>query len=223
MRILLLEDEPELAGLIAQSLTENGFAVDVFPSLAEGKLATREVSYGLVLLDRRLADGDGIGLLAELRARSKSVPVLILSALDGLRDRVIGLDAGADDYLVKPVQFEELHARVRAALRRRIAQEEPVIRCGRLEFDPVHREASVAGQPIQLRRRERAILAELMQRVGRVVQRDRLIEQVYSFDDDVQPNTLDAHVSRLRAKLGGFSADATIHAVRGIGYMIAPR
>jgi len=223
VRILLLEDEPEMATLITQSLSLQGFAIDCFDSLEDGLAAARDVEYGLVLLDRRLTDGDGLALLKSLRSAGQSLPVLILSALDSIAERVAGLDAGADDYLVKPIELEELHARVRAALRRRIAPAQPLIRCGRLDFDPVHREASIAGEPLDLRRRERAILAELMQRMGRVVQRDRLIEQVYAFEDDVQSNTLDAHISRLRARLACAAAEVNIHAVRGVGYMIAAR
>lgn len=195
--------------------------MDTVGLAAEASEAVELVEYALLLVDRRLPDGDGLDLVRTLRRRRDPTPIIMLSAMDAVADRVCGLDSGADDYLVKPFDDDELHARIRAALRRPGGEDQPPLVCGRLAFDAVHREASVAGQPITLKRRELAVLAELMMRAGRVVQRERLTEQVYGFDDEVNSNTLDAHVSRLRARLAALDAGIVIHPVRGVGYILA--
>lgn len=221
MRILLVEDEAEMAGLVARRLTASGFLVDVVGRLDEAAAALSLARYQLALLDRRLPDGDGVSLLRRLRAAQPGLAVIMLSALDAVADRVEGLDAGADDYLAKPFDAAELMARVRAALRRPGAAEQPAIACGRLRFCPTHREVWVDDTPLPLRRRELAILESLMLRQGRVVTRDALAEAVFGFDDAVGPNALDAHVSRLRARLAQAGAAVAIHPVRGVGYMLA--
>ena len=218
MRILLVEDEPEMARLIARSVGATGFVVDHVASIAEAEAALAVGRYVLVLLDRRLPGGDGLTLLRSVRTAQPGVPVIVLTALDDVRDKVQGLDAGADDYLAKPFDTEELLARVRAALRRPGGKPPPAIRCGDLRFDPASREVAVAGRLLVLGRRELALLDALIRRAGRVVQRSTLLEEVYGFEDDIQSNALDAHVSRLRARLA--AARVAIHPVRGVGYML---
>ncbi|WP_199899887.1 response regulator transcription factor [Asaia prunellae] len=196
MRILLIEDELDMAALVIRSVQEAGFAVDCAHSLDEATEMLALASYALVLLDRRLPDGDGLSLIRTVRAQQPGAPVIVLSALDAVQDRVLGLNKGADDYLAKPFDMAELLARVRAALRRPGAEDTPPMICGRVGFHPSTREVTVDGVPVTLKRRELAVLETLIRRAGRVVRRETLIEEVYGFDDDVQPNTLDAHISR---------------------------
>lgn len=221
MRVLLAEDEPEMARLLADALGRERLTVDSVGSLEEARTALALAEYRLLVLDRRLEDGDGLELVRELRARPTRPAVLVLSALDGPAERVAGLDAGADDYLGKPFDPDELRARVRAALRRGGAGSDSVsITCGRLTYEPFTREVSVAGSPLRLRRREAALLGALMERVRRVVQRRTLVNAVYAFDEEPNSNTLDAHVSRLRRRLEGLDAGVVIHPVRGVGYVL---
>jgi DNA-binding response OmpR family regulator len=221
MKILVVEDEPQMALLLGRSLGALGYAVDIAETIAQAREAVALADYGVVLLDRRLPDGDGMALVRSMRQGRDATPVIILSALDEVPERVSGLDAGADDYLVKPFDDEELHARIRAAVRRPGGDTPPPLACGRLTFDVAHRQVSVGGKPLVLKRRELAVLAELFMRAGRVVQRERLIEQVYGYDEEVNSNTLDAHVSRLRNRLAALDAGVVIHPVRGVGYLLA--
>ena len=218
MRILLVEDEPEMSRLVARNVRGAGFMVDRVGSIAEAEAALSLGRHALVLLDRRLPDGDGLALLRSVRTTRPGTPVIVLTALDEVRDKVFGLDAGADDYLAKPFDGAELLARVRAALRRRGGEPPPVMRCGDLRFDPATREIAVAGRNLVLGRRELALLEALIRRAGRVVQRVTLLEEVYGFEDEIQSNALDAHVSRLRSRLA--PARVAIHPVRGVGYML---
>jgi DNA-binding response OmpR family regulator len=220
MRILVVEDEAEMARLLAARLADAGFLADRVGTCAEAQEAVALHAYALVLLDRRLPDGDGAALVRRLRARRPGLPVILVSALDAVADRVLGLDAGADDYLTKPFDAAELLARIRAALRRPGGEAPPPILCGRLRFDPAERAATVDGAPLRLRRRELAILESLVLRAGRVVPRERLAEAVFGFDDDVLPTALESHVSRLRARLAAVAAGVAIHPVRGVGYML---
>jgi len=218
MRILLVEDEAELAAALASALARHDAVVDHAPSLAAATSAVASRVHDAILLDRRLPDGDGLALLPLLRAREIDVPVIVLTARAGLEDRVSGLDHGADDYLAKPFAVEEVMARLRAVLRRpgRVVTE--AVRIGRLAFDPQHREASIDGAPLLLPRRELLVLEALLQRMGRTVLRSALEEAVYGFDEAVQPNALDTHVSRLRGKLA--AAGLEIHGIRGVGYLL---
>lgn len=220
MRLLLVEDELEMATLVAANLTAAGFVIDCVSSIDGAKAAIAVAHYALVLLDRRLPSGDGLALIRSIRREQPGVPVIVLSALDSVPDKIRGLNEGADDYLPKPFDLDELLARVRAALRRPGAEDAPPIACGRLAFDPSNRTVTVDGAPVVLKRRELALLESLVRRVGRVVQRERLIEEVYGFDDDIQSNTLDAHVSRLRTRLAELGAQVAIHPVRGVGYLL---
>jgi two-component system OmpR family response regulator len=220
VRVLLVEDETDIATIVAAEVRRVGFTVDGVADLAEADSAIRVARYALVLLDRRLPDGEGISLLPAIRRHQPGTPVIILSALDRSPDVVHGLDAGADDYLTKPLDIAELLARIRLALRKAGATQQPPVNCGNLSFEMSSREVRVDGQPLTLKRRELAVLESLMRRVGRVVLRDTLFEEVYGFEDDVQSDALEAHVSRLRGRLHEVRAGVAIHPVRGVGYMM---
>ena len=221
MRILLVEDEPELGCAVASRLEAESFVVDRFTTLAEAFEAALAADYRAVLLDRRLPDGDGLSLLPVLRTRPVPPPVIVLTALDEVPDRVAGLDAGAEDYLIKPFAFDELLARLRVLLRRQTGgTAAPRVTAGRLEYNLGDREVRIAGTSIVLPRRELAILDALMRRAGRVVMREHLEAQVYGFDDDISSNALEAHISRLRKRLSEAGAGVLLHGVRGVGYML---
>lgn len=220
MRVLLVEDEPDMAKLISEGVGADGLVVDTVGSIDEADAAIAIARYALVLLDRRLPDGDGLVLLRRMRTTQPGVPVIVLTALDGTADKIHGLDEGADDYLTKPFDADELRARIRAALRRPGGEFAPPVVCGRLQFDSGRREVTVSGHVVVLRRRELALLGALVRRVGRVVQRVDLMDEVYGFDEDVTSNTLDSHVSRLRARLAALDARVVIHPIRGVGYML---
>jgi len=220
MRILLVEDEAEMAGALASALKRYDMIVDHVPTLAEAEEAISADVHAAVLLDRQLPDGDGLALIPKLRARADGVPIIVLTARGELADRVAGLDSGADDYLAKPFAVEELLARLRAVLRRPAGLQPDIIRAGRLAFDFGHREASVDGAPLELPRRELLVLEALVRRMGRTVLRSALEEAVYSFDDEIQSNALDTHVSRLRRKLAEADAHVEIHGIRGVGYLL---
>jgi DNA-binding response OmpR family regulator len=223
LRILLVEDEPEMASALGTALIRHDIVLDHVPTLAEAEEALFDNVHDAVLLDRQLPDGDGLSLLVQLRARAvevRNTPVIVLTARGEVADRVAGLDAGADDYLAKPFAVEELLARLRAVLRRPGNVPNRVVRLGRLAFDCEHREASVDGAALDLPRRELLVLETLLRRAGRTVMRPALEEAVYGFDDEVQSNALDAHISRLRRKLGEAGAGLEIHGIRGVGYLL---
>lgn len=209
-----------MARLVGEHVGLAGYLVDAVGSIGEAEAALAVARFSLILLDRRLPDGDGLRLMRQIRARQPGTPVIVLSALDDVADKVGGLDAGADDYLTKPFARDELLARMRAALRRPAGEAEPTIRCGRLRFDPALRQVAVGGAGIVLKRRELALVESLIRRAGRVVAREKLMSEVYTFDDDIQSNTLDSHVSRLRRRLNDLDAGVIIHPVRGVGYML---
>ncbi|MDA9410034.1 MULTISPECIES: response regulator [unclassified Bradyrhizobium] len=220
MRILLVEDEVEMAGALSSALKRYDMVVDHAPTLAEAEEAISADVHAAVLLDRQLPDGDGLTLIPKLRARADGVPIIVLTARGELADRIAGLDSGADDYLAKPFAVEELLARLRAVLRRPAGLSPDVIRAGRIAFDLNHREASIDGQPFELPRRELLVLEALIRRMGRTVLRAALEEAVYNFDDEIQSNALDTHVSRLRRKLAEADAGVEIHGIRGVGYLL---
>ncbi|MGF6311401.1 DNA-binding response OmpR family regulator [Bradyrhizobium sp. i1.8.4] len=220
MRVLLVEDQPDMVAALRAALARHDMLVDHAPDLLEAEAIAAAGSYDAIVLDRQLPDGDGLSLIPKLRASGNTVPVLVLTARGELAERVSGLDSGADDYLGKPFAFEELLARLRALLRRPANVQQHVARIGRLAFDFTHREASVDGRPLEMPRRERLVLETLLHRMGRMVQRSALMEAVYGLDDDVQPNALDSHVSRLRRRLTEADAGVTINGVRGLGYVL---
>lgn len=221
MRILLVEDEPELGTALASRLSYDGFTVDHFASLGLAVEAVLGADYRAVLLDRRLPDGDGLSLLPILRTRPSPPPVLVLSSLGDIPDRVAGLEAGAEDYLIKPFAYEELVARLRVLLRRSgLSEALPCVTVGLLEYDLGSRETKVSGKVLVLSKGELAIMDALVRRAGRVVMREHLQNQVYGFDEDVNSNALEAHISRLRKRLSSADAGIVLHGVRGVGYML---
>ncbi len=220
MRILLLEDDPELAGAIQASLGRHGMVVDLVTSMAHAAEALKANVHQILLLDRQLPDGDGANFVRVARSHVPNLPVIMLTARDSVADRVVGLDVGADDYLTKPFAVEELLARIRAISRRPSQIALPTLALGRLQFDFVAREATVDGTLLPLPRRQLLVLEALALRQGRTVAREALQEAVYGFDDAIQSNALDAHVSKLRKALAEADAQVEIHVMRGIGYLL---
>ncbi|RIX83182.1 response regulator transcription factor [Acidovorax cavernicola] len=220
MRILIVEDEPEMASVIKQALEAEGMVVDGAVSIAQAHAALRQGVHDLLLLDRQLPDGDGASLIAAARSSHPDLPIILLTGKSGVADKVQGLDLGADDYLSKPFAIEELMARLRAIGRRPAQVSIPTVSVGRLTFDFSAREARVDGLPVPLPRRQLLVLEALCLRAERTVVREWLIERVYGFDDDIQSNALDAHVSKLRRQLESVDAKVTIHVIRGVGYLL---
>jgi DNA-binding response OmpR family regulator len=220
MRVLLVEDEPEMVSALRAALQRHDTVVDHAATLEEAEAALAADVHAAVLLDRQLPDGDGLSLLPMLRARGSRIPVIVLTARGDLADRIAGLDLGADDYIAKPFSIEELLARLRAVLRRPADLAVHTLKAGRVSFDAVHRTASIDGTPLELPRRELLVLEILLRRSGRTVPRSAIEEAVYGFDDEIQSNALDTHVSRLRRKLADAGAGLEIHGIRGIGYLL---
>jgi len=220
MRALIIEDEMELSRVIASKLGRSGFIADHAASIKEAQYAVQAHSYAFALLDRRLPDGDGISLLSDLRRIQPGIRILVLTACDAVSDRIAGLDAGADDYLTKPFDMDELMARIRACLRRPGVDTTPPITVGELSFDTKKRDVSIRGEPIVLHRRELALLEALVRRYGRVILRAALMEEVYGDEDEIEANALNILVSRLRRRLFELDAGVEIHSARGIGYIL---
>lgn len=221
MRVLLVEDHRAMREIIAGHLRGRGFAVDAVQRGEDALAATAAAGYDAVILDLGLPDMDGIEVLRRLRAgRLADLPALILTARDGIADRIGGLDAGADDYILKPFDLAELEARLRAVLRRPGARRDPPCRYGDLSFDPASRSATAADIDLDLTRREASLLDELIRAAGRIVVRDALEDRLYGFDDDVSGNALEAVVSRLRRKLATAGSTVRIETSRGIGYRL---
>jgi DNA-binding response OmpR family regulator len=220
MRLLIIEDERRIADLVAKALVQVGFVVDTVGTAADAEAALLTTGYDAAVLDLGLPDGDGLRLLADLRHRPGRPPVLVLTARDAVEDRVAGLDAGADDYLVKPFAMVELVARVKALLRRPGGAMGVRLEAGNLAFDTVGRDAEVAGQVVPLARQEMAILEHLMRRLGRVVPKAVLEEKLYGMGDELESNAIPVHVHHLRRKLIEANADCVIHTVRGVGYFL---
>jgi DNA-binding response OmpR family regulator len=218
-----VEDDPALAREIIRALEREHWPLDHVSSLADAFEAVIRFPYRAILLDRALPDGDGIALVPAAKSRPSRPSIIFLTARDEVTDRIEGLDAGADDYLVKPFALEELLARLRAACRRYPAGavREPV-HVGRLSFDPATREVRVDHRPLALSRRELALLELLVRRAGRVVQRDHLDSELYGFDADVSANALETLVSRLRRRLEEAEAGLQLRTIRGVGYMLQP-
>jgi DNA-binding response OmpR family regulator len=220
MRILLIEDQDELSSRIALHVMKAGFEVDRVDSIKCALEALRAAPYVLSILDRRLPDGDGVSIMPDMRKLQPGIRILVLSALDALDDRIEGLDAGADDYLTKPIHLDELIARIRASLRRPGATAMPPVRLGGVVFDLESASVSINGEPAVFHRRELALLESLMRRAGRVVRRPTLLAEIYGFEEEIQPHALTILVSRLRQKLDELDAGVDIHPARGVGYLL---
>jgi len=220
MRLLLVEDEPDMAALLRSVLEKHDFVTDSAPSIEIAIEAIETIAHDLVLLDRQLGDGDGATLIAYLRKRRPNVPVVILSARGAAADRVEGLNLGADDYIAKPFVINELVARLRAVLRRPTQMASERLEVGNLSFDLNQAEVFIEGARLDLPRMEYLVLESLMRRAGRTVRRGVLEEEVYGSDDEIQSNSLEAHISRLRRKLSDAGALVSIQPVRGVGYFL---
>jgi two-component system response regulator QseB len=216
MRILLVEDDELLGEGLAMALADAGHVVDWLKDGASGLAALEQEEFDVVLLDLGLPRMDGMAMLGRVRDRSNEVPVIILTARDTLDDRVSGLDAGADDYLVKPFELDELHARLRAVARRRAGRSRTQVVHGDLELDPVARQAKWKGEPVELRRREYDLLEMLVENAGRILSRDKLEQRLYGWQEEVESNAVEVHVHHLRRKLD----PAFIRTVRGVGYVV---
>lgn len=216
MRILLVEDDELLGEGLKTALVTAGHLVDWFRHGATGLTAAQVEVFDLLLLDLGLPGLDGVELLRRLRGRGDPLPVIILTARDTLDARVAGLDAGADDYLVKPFEIDELHARIRAVVRRRLGRAEPLLSLGELTIDPVSRRATWRGEELTLPRREFDLLTTLVENAGRIISRERLEQRLYGWQDDVASNAVEVHVHHLRRKL----APTFIRTVRGVGYVV---
>lgn len=221
MRLMLVEDEPTLGGLLVDALQKAGFGVDLAPDLALARDYIRVANYDIAVLDRGLADGDGLDLVRELRRLGNTLPILVLTARDAPRDRVAGLDTGADDYLIKPFHIDELLSRIRALLRRPNAALGVELTFGRLTLHTTTRVVTVAENVVSLSVRETSLLELLLRRSGTVVARESIEESLYSFDTVTTPNALEVLVHRLRRRLGDTDAGVTIHTIRGVGYLLA--
>ena len=217
---MLIEDEPDMARLIASLIADAGYSIDRASCGGEALEAVKRYPYDLMLLDRRLPDGDALALLPEFRATRPGIRLMMISALDGLSERVTGLNAGADDYLTKPFQGEELIARIRACLRRPGCETNPPLVLGTLSLDLNSGTVTVAGKPATLHKRELTLLEALMRRANRVTTREVLLDEIYGLGDDVMQNTLDALISRLRKRVTQLGAGVAIHTVRGVGYLM---
>jgi two-component system response regulator QseB len=217
MRVLLAEDDPMIGASVRRGLAQDGFAVDWVEDGRAAQAALAERVHDAVVLDLGLPRQAGLDVLTAMRRAGDTRPVLITTARDAIADRIAGLDAGADDYLVKPFDLDELAARLRALLRRGAGRAAPKIAYGALELDPATREARLAGSPIELSPREFALLAALMARPGAILSRAQLEDKLYGWNESVESNTVEVHIHSLRKKLG---ADV-IRNVRGVGWMIA--
>lgn len=216
MRILLIEDDDMIGKAVRRGLVDAGFAVDWVTDGRAAELALDNGVYDLAVLDLGLPKKDGMAILASLRTKGSAMPVLIASARDTVRDRIAGLEAGADDYVLKPFDLDELVARVRALLRRNAGSGSPLLRFGSLVLDPLRKVVTQGGATIDLSAKEFAVLEALMQRPGAVLSRAQLEESVYGWGDEVGSNAIEVHLHHLRKKLGA----AVIKNVRGVGYRV---
>ncbi len=216
MRLLLIEDDPMIGAAVRRGLVDSGFAVDWVRDGHAAELALANDVYALALLDLGLPRKDGLAVLRDIRSRQQHIPVLIVTARDAVAQRVEGLNAGADDYLVKPFDLDELIARVHALLRRNAGSGSPVLVSGALELDPIRKTVRLRGQPVELSAREYALLEALMRKPCAVVSRAMLEEAVYGWGEEIESNAIEVHLHHLRRKLG----PEVIRNVRGVGYKV---
>jgi len=220
MRLLYIEDNRRLAENAAQSLGRESFVVDVVGTGADALHAAKSYAYDAIVLDLGLPDLDGMEVLAQLRAISAETPVIVCTARDTLDDRVRGLNAGSDDYIVKPFEIAELVARLRAVLRRPGGALGTLLRAGNVSFDTVGREVMIDGAAARLSRREGDLLEVFLRRKGRILTRDAIENALYNFDDSPTPNAIEVATHRLRKRLAELGANVEIRTLRGIGYLL---
>jgi two-component system copper resistance phosphate regulon response regulator CusR len=223
MRILIIEDERKTAGYLQKGLTEQGFSVDLAVNGIDGLHLAQEEGYDLIILDIMLPGRDGLSILSELRAGGDAVPVIFLSAKDGVRDRVRGLELGADDYLVKPFAFSELLARIRTILRRGGIRQPDTLRLADLEVDLLGHRARRGKTPLELTAKEFMLLSLLLRHCGEVVSRSVIADQVWGINFDTDTNIVDVAIRRLRKKVDEPFPGKLIHTVRGMGYVLEER
>ncbi len=216
MRVLIVEDDPLLGDALAAGLKQRGFEADWVQDGHDAQAAIRVEPFAAVVLDLGLPGPGGLELLRGERARGNKVPVLILTARDAVQDRIAGLDSGADDYVVKPTDLDELAARLRALVRRSKGEPAPVLQIGQLVLDPAARMVTLGGRAMDLPPREFTLLQELMLNAGRVLSREQLEERMYRWGDEVESNAVEVHVHHLRRKLGA----QIVKTIRGVGYMM---
>jgi two-component system OmpR family response regulator len=220
MRVLVVEDEGAMAVLLRRGLSEDGYAVDVAATGEDATWLGSEQEYDVIVLDVMLPDVDGFEVCRRLRASGRFAPILMLTARDGVHDRVAGLDAGADDYLTKPFSFEELSARLRALLRRGHSERPPVLRSGDLALDPASRRVMRGGSEVQLTTKEFSLLELFLRHPGEALSRAAIIEHVWDFAYDGDSNVVDVYVRYLRDKVDRPFGRRTIETVRGVGYRL---
>lgn len=220
MRVLLVEDDARLADVIGEAFHRQGLAVDTVGSRADAYAALRVAQYRAMVLDLGLPDGDGLGLIRGLRSVGDALPILVLTARGKVSERITGLHAGADDYVVKPCVMEELHARLLALTRRASGEVSPVLRCGPLEFDRASRMASLRGQPLRLTLRPAMVLEMLLLARGRFVSKAALENAFGSFEGGPDSGAVEVYVNRLRKSLGAACPEIRIENQRGFGYRI---
>ncbi|MBK8386730.1 MAG: response regulator transcription factor [Candidatus Accumulibacter sp.] len=216
MRVLLVEDDPMIGKSVQQGLRQDGHTVDWVRESRAAELALATTSYEMLLLDLGLPGKSGLELLAQLRRAAHRIPVLVITARDSVADRILGLDSGADDYLVKPFDLDELGARMRAVLRRHAGRADPVIALGDLRMNPATHEVTRNGQPIVLSAREFALLQALLEQPGVPLSRARLEERLYGWGEEVESNAIEVYIHSLRRKLGA----ECIRNIRGVGYLV---
>lgn len=216
MKLLLAEDDPMIGTGLVRGLKQAGFAVDWVKDGRAARLAVDSGGYGLLLLDLGLPQVDGVTLLKDLRRANVGIPVLVVTARDTVADKIAGLNLGADDYLTKPFDLDELIARIHALQRRQLGRTQPEMHLGALCLNPLNREASLDGKPLALSQREFALLAALMEKPGSVLSREQLEDRIYGWDEEVASNAIEVHLHNLRRKLGM----AWIRNVRGVGYKV---
>ncbi|HCE6616605.1 TPA: response regulator [Pseudomonas aeruginosa] len=218
MHVLLTEDDDLIASGIVAGLNAQGLTVGRVASAADTQALLQVARFDVLVLDLGLPDEDGLRLLQRLRQQGVDLPVLVLTARDAVTDRVAGLQAGADDYLLKPFDLRELGARLHTLQRRSAGRCVNVIEHGRLSYDPSTRETWLDGRPVELSRREQALLQALLNNRGRILSGEQLKDSVYGFGDEVESNALNVHIHHLRRKLG----NAIVQTVRGLGYRLGP-
>ncbi len=216
MRVLLVEDDPMIGKSVQQGLRQDGHTADWLRDGQQAELALATTPYDILLLDLGLPGRSGLDVLARLRRSANSIPVLVITARDAIADRIRGLDAGADDYLVKPFDLDELSARMRAVQRRHAGRAEPVIENGPLRMNPATHEVTLNGTPVTLSAREFALLQALLEQPGVPLSRARLEEKLYGWGDEIESNAVEVYIHSLRRKLGA----EQIKNIRGVGYLV---